>query len=360
MRTKKIAALLLAVVMIVALMAACGSGNAGPTASPADAASPSGTAAPASAAPAPAENKNMTFSANPSTSVMYTYWIAAADAISGIYPEYKITVSAGTGGTDSTNRLRNKEVNLANCTWAGDYNDYFGKCIFEGEPNTDIRLCWAYQDTPFLFAVSEESGVTSLSDLAGKKFNPSNTGTDGALVVQRIFELLNVDVNIYAGSAADAVDAYSNRQIAGVTKVGPIGDTQIIQMNTAQPTVLISLTDEEVSRICEDMPYLFPSTNPAGTYDFIDHDVQTITMWQGCKSTPELLSQEDEYKFIKAMHENDSVWKNAYPSGAGYDILQDTIDYATYYLHAGTVQYLQELGYDVPENLIPPEYVKAA
>ena len=54
---------------------------------------------------------------------------------------------------------------------------------------------------------------------------------------------------------------------------------------------------------------------------------------------------------IKAMWEDGKeLWQNAYPVGKDNDVLAMT-------LQAGTVQYLVEKGYDVPENLIPPEYV---
>ena len=53
-----------------------------------------------------------------------------------------------------------------------------------------------------------------------------------------------------------------------------------------------------------------------------------------------------------------SIWQTAYPNGAKNNVPEMTLSTAKTPLQAGTVQYLKELGYEVPAELIPPEYVE--
>ena len=55
-------------------------------------------------------------------------------------------------------------------------------------------------------------------------------------------------------------------------------------------------------------------------------------------------------KFLSLIH-------ISYQIGADNNIPELTLKAASTPLHAGTVQYLTELGYEVPAELIPEEYV---
>ena len=69
-------------------------------------------------------------------------------------------------------------------------------------------------------------------------------------------------------------------------------------------------------------------------------------------------SQELVYKMWKCMWEDHAdIWKTAYVNGANNNVPEMTLQAAKTPLHAGTVQYLTELGYEVPAELIPAEYV---
>jgi tartronate-semialdehyde synthase len=60
-------------------------------------------------------------------------------------------------------------------------------------------------------------------------------------------------------------------------------------------------------------------------------------------------SQELVYKMWKCMWEDHSdIWKTAYVNGANNNVPEMTLQAAKTPLHAGTVQYLTELGYEVP------------
>lgn len=301
------------------------------------------------------KNQYFTFAAPPSSSALYPYWVSVGKAISTVYPQYKITVSESQGAVDIAKRIRSGEVKVGNCVSSTDYENYNGTGAFDGKPYNKLRILWYYETTPEQFAVSESSGVKTVYDLAGKKFNPGGTGTSAAAITYSVLKLLGVSPSYFEAGQSDAADAYSNRQIIGTVKLGPINDSYIMQLIAAQPVRLLSFSDEDMAKITKEYPYLIAATIPSGTYKGVNYDVKTIATLQGAQTTSDL-SEEDGYNMIKAMCEGGkSVWQNAYSQGAKNDILALSLK-SSIPLQAGTVKYLKEKGYKVPSNLIPPEY----
>lgn len=96
---------------------------------------------------------------------------------------------------------------------------------------------------------------------------------------------------------------------------------------------------------------------PANAYEGVDYEIQTLCTYQGIQVDMSF-SQELVYKMWKARWEDYAdTWKTAYVNGANNNVPEMTLQAAKTPLHAGTVQYLTELGYEVPEELIPEEYV---
>lgn len=304
---------------------------------------------------APGKTQFMTFAAPPASSALYPYWVSVGKAISTVYPEYKISVSESQGAVDIMKRVRSGESNICNSVSSTDFESFTGAGTFKDQPNDKIRMLWYYEVTAEMFCVSIDSGVTKLADLNGKKFNPGGTGTSAAAISMNIFDIFGIKPEIFPAGQADAADAYANRQIVGTVKLGPTTDSYIMQLDAALPVTIINMTDEEIAKILEKYPYLIKVVVPGGTYKNIPKDVQTVGTPQGAVTTT-ALTQEDGYKFVKAMMEGGkSVWQAAYPTGANNDYVKLTLA-SSVPLHAGTVQYFKEKGIEVPAKLIPAEY----
>lgn len=346
-------------IAMVFTLAACGGGNnnagGGTTGGTTGGASGGGGAAGGgSETPAPKSIK-LTIGAPPSSSAVYGYWVAAAKAIETAYPEFSFTVMETQGAVDITERVRAGMVPFGNSVSSTDYENYNGLGGFEGDPFEDLRMIWYFDVTPQQWIVTKESNVTSLKELNGKRFNPGSTNSSAEALTKLIFKELGIEPNFFEATQADAGDAVVNRQIVGTTKAGPAPDSFIQQIQGSIDIDLLGLEQSEVDLLTSKYGYLVPYTIPAGTYPGIDHDVLTVTTMMGAQTTSQL-PQEYGYKMIKAINDTGrQVWADAYPVGANNDIVELTIS-SSVPLHAGTVQYLKEIGVEVPEHLIPPEY----
>lgn len=303
-----------------------------------------------------AEDVFWTFAAPPASSALYPYWVSVGQAVSSVFPQYKITTSESQGAVAITKSIRNGEADVGNSVSSTDYENYHGTGSFEGDPFEDLRMLFYYEVTAEIFCTTQDSGITTLAGLDGQKFNPGGTGTSAEDLCHKILDLFGVQPDYFAASQSDAADAYSNREIVGTIKLGPVVDSYVMQLNAAIPVHLIDLSEDEISQIIEAYPYLIEVTIPGGTYDGIDEDVHTVGTPQGAQTTKNL-SQQDGYNIVKAIFEDGKeVWQSAYPTGAENDYVAMTLA-STVPLHAGTVQYFEEIGIEVPEELIPPEYV---
>ena len=340
---KKITSMLLAVALVFSLVA-CGGTN-----TDSDSSSSSGGDTP--------KTQYITLAACPASSGNYAFFVGLGQVISNIYPEYNITVSESQGSVDISKRMRSGEAVIGNCTSPNDYNDFHGEGAFEGDPNEDLRLMLVYAINNYTLCADAEAGINSLSDLSGKNVCPGATGTDAALLSNKLFEMFDVDAEFYESNQSDAADAYSDRRLDAVVKTGVLGDSYVMQLDAARPICLVSLTEDEVNQFVEEVPQVRPAVIPANTYDGIDYDVNTFAMYAGVRVSTEL-SQEDVYKMCKAvLDEGREELEAAFPAIKGVDLIQSAIDMTVLPLHAGTVQYAVEKGYDVPEELIPEEYV---
>lgn len=306
------------------------------------------------------ESKFMNFAGPPGSSNYYPYWVAVAKAVQTAYPEFKINVSESQGAIDIVRKIRAGLTPVGNSQSNSDYENYFGQGLFKDKPNKEARCMWYFDESPIQIIVLEEANIKTVKDLEGKKFNPGGTGTAVAVIARQIMETLGVKPNYFEAGQASAADAVSNRQIVGTVKTGNIlgPDSYMMQIKANVPVTLVSLSKDEQKAVYAKYPYLIPWTIPAGLYDWIKTDTNTVKIMMGATTTTKL-SQEDGYKMISAITsaEGKKLLDAAFPNGAKQDVIKLTLD-AKIPLHAGTVQYLVEKGVAVPAELIPPEYKK--
>mgnify|MGYP000654454681 CR=1 FL=1 len=304
---------------------------------------------------AKAKNKVfLTYGAAPATSPIYSYGVGIAKSIMKAYPEIQITVTECRGATDITRRVRSGLVDIGNSMSNTDYCNYYGTGIFEGQPRKDARIIWYFSVTPQQWVVARDSGIKTIEDLNGKEFNPGAVGASATDITKSVFELLGINPKYYEGAQSDAATAYKDRRIVGLTKAGPPKDSFVDQLNISRPVRVLSLTEEQIKKVLDKFPYFIKITVPENTYKGAPA-YTTIAVMMGTQTTS-ALPQELGYKMFKAVWQiAPEYWKSAYPIGKDVNYPELTLK-SKIPLHAGAVQYLKELGYEIPENLIPPEY----
>ena len=298
----------------------------------------------------------ITWGLSPATSAYYAIYSSVAVGIQKANPNLNITVMETGGNADSARKLRDGICNVSNGNMQSDMELYLGMGNFAGEARPDLRALWYSHVSVYQWVATKDSGIKSLKDFNGKYMNPGGIGTQQVQISQGIFKLFNITPRIFEGNQSVASDAFQNRQIVGIAKLGPIPDSFLQQLQATQELEFINITDEEYQQILTIYPFVTHLKVPAGAYEKTG-EWNTIALWGGTNALSSL-PQEVGYALIKGFAEDAMAdFIAAYPEGKNLNLLKQTLD-SKIPLHAGTVQYLEEKGYTVPPELIPSEYVR--
>ena len=105
------------------------------------------------------------------SSVNYVLGSGIATEVTKRVPGLKVSAVATGGATENMRLMADKEIELSTSNMDAIYNAHFGLADFEGEPN-DIMFITSTFNLFYSFAVMANSGITDISQLAGKKIYP--------------------------------------------------------------------------------------------------------------------------------------------------------------------------------------------
>lgn len=281
----------------------------------------------------------------------YGYFVAVSQVINNQVEGVSTSV-AETGATlDNLWRLARDQVDIGLVTTNVLYSAYNGLGDFESNP-LDAQLLWVYSIAPQNAVVRADSGITELAGLEGQEFNPGIRGSATEATTERVFAELGIAPEWVRGSTGDMVDAVKDARIVGYVKSGAglALDASTLDIATATDIDVLGLTDEQATAIAEALPELsiveVPANSGQGTEAY-----QTWAFAVGAAATS-TLDEETAYQIVKAIMEDDEFQRSAMASVGELNLAETTLEYATTPLHPGTIRYLTEQGYDIPERLI--------
>jgi len=315
------------------------------------------------------EKVNLIYGAGSATSGYYVWHVALSRVISKYAPDINLTVVETGASVDDMIGIRDGYFDIAG--HVGEFplgkEAMRGIGTFEGDkPFTDLRYLMIRQVVDHYMVVAADSDIYTFSDLAGKKFNPGYTGSAATTHFQRIVEATGVPVDMWLADWSEAITAFKDGRIVGVNKSCPSGhlDSSLVEVHLTKPLRAIGLTEEQAKQFEEAHP-LFAGSMQYIPKGFIDELPESGDFWAfravatAGGATPQL-SQELGYRLIKTWHEHYDEVVQTFPLVEGFDPIVDLVKTipkdGELKMHAGAVQYAKELGLDVPDAVIPPEY----
>lgn len=287
----------------------------------------------------------------PSSTSWYTYFTATSNAINNNQDAVKTAVIEAGGTVVNAVNMANKEQDIGFTMSDIAYDSYNGLGQFESDnpSNPDLRMMWNISPTAMHWSVTEESGITSLEELEGKKFNPSSIGGGGEFITFRVFEELGIEPDYQRMQLNDAAEQVQNGQLVGFSYNGNPPIPKFTEVHSQKPLRILGLDDEQVEKILAEYPYFIPTTIPADAYPG-SPKAQTLGLYTGVAANKEV-SDDIVYEMTKAYWENIDEVIVSFPALEGSTI-EDTLEISEVPLHLGAVRYYEEEGYEVPEHLI--------
>jgi TRAP transporter TAXI family solute receptor len=230
------------------------------------------------------------------------------------------------------------------------YDAWNGKSeLAPGLEHKDVRALFPMYQTPFQVIALKSSGITSVSDLAGKRVSVGPAGGTPGTYWPQFMAALGVEANISNAGAADAAGQLTDGLIDAFAFAAGVPISAFAELAAQQDVVMFGFTPEEQAKVLEAFPAMAPLTIAAGTYAGHDYDQPTVALWNFAvahKDMPDTLA----YEITKLALDNPDRMVQIH--AAAKETLLENWDKNTFMpFHPGAVKYLEEKGISVPDTL---------
>lgn len=219
-----------------------------------------------------------------------------------------------------------------------------------GLPHTDIRALFAMYETPFQGIALRSSGITSVSDLAGRRVGVGPAGGTPGTYWPRFLTTLGVSATISNAGASDTASQLKDGLVDAFLFAAGLPIGAFSQLAAEADVVTFGFSAAELETILAAHPEVSVFTIPAGTYSAQTEDQLSVAMWNYAiarTDMPETLA----YEITRLVLENNDRMRQIHAAAAATLIENAVPNNGFLPFHPGAIRYLTEQGIEVPENL---------
>ena len=266
----------------------------------------------------------------------------------------KVDLSIEVTGGPETNimLIENKEMDLGMVTaWqAGDMYNGKGKVPQKFQAmRSFIPLYPSYLQ---IYALAD-SGLKTIHDIDGKHVASSSAGSSSFLAARAIIETLGLKPAKVSGMpASQQLNTLRDGQTQASFSVMGVPAPVIMEMEASNEINLLTMTQEDFSKLLKAYPYWTQGVIPKGTYKAAKEDIHVISLWNFAVAHKDL-PEDLVYDMTKATFEVLPQLANAVKDMA--KTKPEDILYSSVPLHKGAINYYREIGLTIPNKLIPAE-----
>ena len=281
-----------------------------------------------------------------------TYFVYGNGLASFIGEELGLNASGEvTGGpVQNVTLVQTGDHNIGLVTMGPAFDGWVGKSeLAPGLEHKDVRALFPMYQTPFQVITLKSSGITSVSDLAGKRVSVGPAGGTPGTYWPRFLESLGVSANVSNAGAADAASQLKDGLIDAFAFAAGVPISAFSQLAAEADVVMFGFNDEELATILEKHPEVSALDIPSGTYAGHDYDQKSVAMWNFAvahQDMPESLA----YEITKLVMENHDRMMQIH-SAARETLPENASNNSFLPFHPGAVRYYEEKGIAIPDEL---------
>lgn len=195
----------------------------------------------------------------------------------------------------------------------------------------------------FIFVVS----VLILTACGSKKYNiavgpPASETNNVSKLILEAYGLKEGDYTAFQEGFGDAADGVQDGNIHISIGVLGLPTSSIESLHASTGDVRILGLSDEAIKFIEDNSGYRRYTIPAGSYEFVDEDIETVTAYAILMANTDTISEELGYQLAKIMVENSSEITHA--MGAHMTLENALLGSEGLPIHPGAARYYQEMG----------------
>ena len=254
-----------------------------------------------------------------------------------------------TGGTAANiTGIQNGLYDLATVQSDVSTYAYFGTNSFaeSGAMNKFRVLGALYAETVQM--VTCDPSITSVTDMKGKSVCVGDVGSGtyfNTLDVLAAYGMTLDDINPVYQSFGDSTESIKDGKIDVAFICAGAPTNAVVDLATSKSVYLISIDGEHMSKLLASCPWYASLTIPAGTYSGFDKDTVTITV-KATLVAKASLSDEAAYQIVSTIFENTAAIAQLHGKGAELSLQFATEGIAVPF-HPGAAKYYAEKGITV-------------
>lgn len=270
----------------------------------------------------------------------------------------KVTGQSSAGSIENIDLLRKGEADLAILQGLIGAQAMEGTGSFEGNAYKELRsifMLWGNVEHFVLMNNEVESGT--IEDIEGTSFSvgPQASGTEqSTLTIMEGVGITKDKITPEYLGYDDTVSAMRDGRLDGGSLPAGIPVSSIMDMYASGVDAsVLEVTDEQLDAINSLYNTWYRFVIPGDTYPNVEEDINTIAM-PNFLAGPADLDEELVYDLTKAVYENlDQV--HGIHSSAKEVSLETALEGLPAPLHIGAYEYFEEVGLEIPDELVPPE-----
>lgn len=201
---------------------------------------------------------------------------------------------------------------------------------------------------PVQIVVRADSGITSVSDLAGKKVSvgEADSGTQkNAAQILQAYGLASNMLTVQNMTYAEAAKALGDGSIDAMFCTAGAPAQVITDLSGTTPVNLVSIQEQQSNLLTGAYGFYTEAVIPAGTYNGQDSDVTTLAVMSVLLASDKTPA-ETVYTITSALFKEKAALNEAVP--VEFDLQeQKAVESVTIPFHPGAAQYYQECGITV-------------
>ncbi|WP_349827623.1 TAXI family TRAP transporter solute-binding subunit [Brevibacterium litoralis] len=187
-----------------------------------------------------------------------------------------------------------------------------------------------------------DSGIESIEDLAGKRVAIGAPGSGARAVAEAILDEYGItDFEAYEEGFADARTLMQDGNLDASIEILGVPAAALSELAATSDVQVLPLSQEAADAIAETTAFE-PYTIPAGTYDFVEEDTLTVSVFASVVASNSAVSEDQGYEITKAIFERSGEISLA--QGDLINLEEALMGQGEVPLHPGAQKYFEEQG----------------
>ena len=286
-----------------------------------------------------------------------TFASGIGDFLSQNIEGLNLTVEGSAGSAENIRRIQEGDMDMG-IAFAGDaFLGYNGEGVFaDGGPYDGIRALGFLYSAVSQLVTLEETGITSVDQLAGQNVAVGGAGSGTQLSLERLLSTLGIYGEIHPVLVAgqNASDQLKNRQVQAYHALYGVPNATVTDTSSTNNVVILSTYDAaEEAGFFEQYPFYSEYVIPAGTFSGVDEDVKTFRD-AGLWIVSAEMDEETVYQLTKTIYDQAGLdHMNQVTSVASEMGPDNALVGVEIPLHPGAARYWEEVGVEIPEAAQP-------